>query len=293
MLWQIIAILSGLVFAVTNVLDKYTLNKLVSDPALNVLSQVIIVGFAVLIAIFHGLVPISLGNLLLALIAGALESLSILLYFHAAKMDEISRVLPVWYFDTVFIAIFAVFLLNEIFAPSTYFGIALLLLGIIIIGMRKIEKPKITKATAIMLAASFIMAISAVIVKYLLGFGDYLSILAYMLFGYTIILLPLLILKFRKVVLLIQKNKKGVAMLVTKESVTVFATALYVFAASMGPITLVNALSSLQPLFLLGFAVVASIFYPKILHEEIRGANLEIKIASIILILLGAYLIAL
>lgn len=292
MLWEIFAILAGVVWAITNILDKYTLSKLVKEPSLNTIAIIVAVGAAVVIFLFHGLSPLSNFNLALALIAGTLESLSIFLYFYAAKLDDISRVLPVWFFDTVFIAIIAAVAINETFSTSKYLGIALMIIGVLLVNIKKLQAPKISRATLIMLLASFLIAISAVITKYLLGFGDYLSILAYTLFGYSFLLAILLYMNFDKVKNLIINKKKGVFVLLLKESLSMFGNVLYIFAASIGPITLVNALSSLQPLFVLLFAVVISIAYPKILYEELKKSSIALKLFGIIFIIISAYLIA-
>ncbi|MDE1847255.1 MAG: hypothetical protein KGH52_04330, partial [Candidatus Micrarchaeota archaeon] len=194
--------------------------------------------------------------------------------------------------DTLFVAVIAVFTLREVFSLPIYVGIGMLLLGITLLGMRKIGKPRINKAVAIMLFASFLLGSSTVIVKYLLGFGNYLSILADVLLGYVFVLVPLLYLNFHKVRRLVETNRKGVAVLVTKETIAMFANILFIFAASIGPIALVNALSSVQPLFVLVFAVGLSVFYPKILREEIRESSVLLKLAAIVVIIIGSYLIS-
>lgn len=292
MLWPIVAILCAAVFAVTNILDKYTVTKLVKDPSLNVLAQFLIVLFAVSIVIIHGLQSLSTINVALGLIAGILDSAAIFLYFNAAKLDEISRVLPMWYLDTIFIAILALFFLNEVFSLSTYLGIVLMLIGVTLIGVKKLKKPKFSKAMALMLLASIFTAVSAVITKYLLGYADYLSVLAYVLFGYALFIAPLFYLNLKKVVQLVEKNRRGLAMLLFKEGLTTFGTLLYIFAASVGPVTLVNALTSTQPLFVLIFATGASVLYPTFLKEELKGSNLLLKFSAVILIIISAYLIA-
>ncbi|HVA83078.1 MAG TPA: DMT family transporter [Candidatus Aquilonibacter sp.] len=292
MLWPIVAVLCAAVFAVTNILDKYTITKLVKDPSLNVLAQFLIVLFAVSIVLIHGLQSLSTINIMLGLIAGILDSAAIFIYFNAAKLDEISRVLPMWYLDTIFIAILALFFLNEVFSISTYMGIVLMLIGVTLISIKKLERPKFSRAMALMLLASIFTAIAAVITKYLLGYADYLSVLTYVLFGYALFLLPLFYLNFEKVKLLIEKNRRGLVMLIFKEGITTFATLLYIFAASVGPVTLVNALTSTQPLFVLVFATLISAIYPKFLKEELKGSNLILKFIAVILIIVSAYLIA-
>ena len=52
-----------------------------------------------------------------------------------------------------------------------------------------------------------------------------------------------------------------------------------------------NSLSSVQPFFVMLFAIVLSVFYPKILKEEITGQAVLVKSVAIMLMFAGAILI--
>jgi drug/metabolite transporter (DMT)-like permease len=56
-------------------------------------------------------------------------------------------------------------------------------------------------------------------------------------------------------------------------------------------VTLVAALSSVQPFFVLLIAVVLSVFYPKILKEEIGKSAVLLKAVAILVMFAGAVLI--
>jgi hypothetical protein len=56
-------------------------------------------------------------------------------------------------------------------------------------------------------------------------------------------------------------------------------------------VTLVNALASVQPFFVLAFAVALSIFYPKILKEEIGRSAVALKLIAIAMMFAGVILI--
>ncbi|MDE1855714.1 MAG: DMT family transporter [Candidatus Micrarchaeota archaeon] len=291
-LWETIAIVVAAIWALTNILDKYALTKLVRSASLNELSLFIQVILAFIVLGIHGIAQIPSTILLIALLAGALEAVSIFLYYDAAKLDEISSVLPVWYLDTAFIAIIAGAVLGEVFTPSTYLGIGLMVIGVFLLGIKIKHRLRLSKAMSIMILASLTAAISVVMLKYVLGFTDYLSAFIYVTLGYGIVLLPLLVKNRARVVNMLTTNRKGTVVLVTKEGMTAFGNLLYVLAAVSGPIALVNALSSLQPLFLLIFAVIVSAMYPALLKEEIKGTHIAIKLCAIALILIATYIIA-
>jgi positive regulator of sigma E activity len=66
---------------------------------------------------------------------------------------------------------------------------------------------------------------------------------------------------------------------------------LFFFAASLGPITLVSAISITIPLVVLLFATVISRLWPKVLAEEIDAKTMGLKVLAIALIVVGIYLI--
>ena len=63
-------------------------------------------------------------------------------------------------------------------------------------------------------------------------------------------------------------------------------------AISSAPVSIVAALSTTEPLFVLVLAVASSVFTPKLLKEEIGGSKLAMKLLSIALIALGAFIVA-
>ncbi|MDE1856422.1 MAG: EamA family transporter, partial [Candidatus Micrarchaeota archaeon] len=122
-LWEEFAILAAAIWAISNIMDKYTLTKLVKAATINEISLFVIVFIAVLLGIFNGFAALSIVNFALALFAGLLEALAIFFYFYAAKFDEISRIAPVFAMDTLFVAVIAVFTLREVFSLPIYVGI--------------------------------------------------------------------------------------------------------------------------------------------------------------------------
>src|SRR3989338_10718894 len=118
MSWIFLSILAALIWSVVNIFDKYIISKLVEKPIV----PVIVMGAIGLIAsaaifIFHGFQPLSTINILLAIVAGIFYVLMTFLYFHAIKIEELSKVIPLFYLTPLFILIIAAFFLGEIFIP--------------------------------------------------------------------------------------------------------------------------------------------------------------------------------
>ncbi len=294
MSWILFSILAALVWAIVNTADKFVLTKIVKKPIVPVMIMGLI-GFIIGVVIYfiRGFSEVSNFNIFLALVAAIFYVLTIMLYFKAAKLEEISRVVPLAYLTPLFILIFAAFFLDEKLTFVKIIGILLLVGGAILISFKDSLKLSFGKAFWLMVLSAITLAINSVIAKYLLEFADYWTVFAYTRgFGVTVALLPFFYLNFSDLVITVKENgKKVIGLISLNESLRQSGGLFITIAASLGSVTLVNALASLQPFFVLIFMVILSIFYSHILKEEIGKSALLLKIISIILILIGAFLI--
>ncbi|PIU98266.1 hypothetical protein COS61_02345, partial [Candidatus Wolfebacteria bacterium CG03_land_8_20_14_0_80_40_12] len=183
-MWVIFSILAALCWAIVSIVDKYVLTKWVRKPIVPVMILGIIGLLASLfIYLFHGFSPLSYLNIIWAFVAGVLYILSMLFYFKAAKIEEISRIAPLWYLTPVFVLILAAIFLGEVFPLIKYLGIFLLVTGAIIISLKNLEKISIGRAFWFMILASLVLSGEAVITKHLLNFTDFWTVFAYIKIG--------------------------------------------------------------------------------------------------------------
>ena len=293
MSWILFSILAAFIWAIVNTVDKYVLTKWVRKPII----PVMIMGIIGLIAAFiifliNGFSYLSPGHIGFGLLAGIFYIVANIFYFRAAKIEEISRVAPLFHLAPLFLLILAAIFLGEIFTPLKYLGIFLLVIGAVLISSRSI-KIKLGKAFWLMIASTMFFSFDLVITKYLLGFTDFWTIFAYIRIGAGLGLIPIFCLYFGEFKNLIAEHgKKVVGVISANETLNVCGALSATIAAALGFVTLVESLASLQSLFLLIIAVFLSIFYPKILKEEIEKSTVLIKLIAIILMLIGATLIA-
>jgi len=293
MSWILFSILSAAVWAIVNTVDKYVLTKLVKKPVV----PLMILGIIGLIAsffvhLFHGFSYLSYFNIALAFVAGILYVIGILFYFKAVKIEEISRVIPLLYLSSLFVSILAAIFLGEIFTPIKYLGIFLLIIGAVSISSKNFIKFGFGKAFWFMVLASLVFSINAVITKYLLNFVDFWTIFSYIRIGAFFALIPTFCFSFKDLILAVwEHGKKTVILISLNEILALFAVILITIAMTKGYITLVNALSSVQPFFVLLIAVILSVFYPKILKEEIGKSAILLKLIAITLMFVGVILI--
>lgn len=293
MSWLSLALLAAFIWALVDVLDKYFVTKLSKNPYVPVMILAP-VDFVASMSIFfiHGFETLSPRFVFLGLLAGTFRVLMLFWYFRAAKIEEISRVSPLFYVSPFFLLLLAGIFLGEIFTPAQYAGIVFLVLGAFFISEKKPFSFQVGKAFWYMILAAFCLSASQIIIKYLLGFFDFWTVFAYTELGVFLSILPIFYLHFSDLRRLFQREgARPFRIMAISEGLNLFAVFLSVMAASIGYITLVNAVSAVQPFFLLFFTVLLSIFFPKILHEKIGGKIVLFKVFSIGLMFFGILLL--
>jgi len=293
MLWILFSILSALTFALVNIIDKYVITKLVKTPIIPLIFLGII-GLIVSSVVYfvQGFSPLPYIHIALALFVGFIYITYIMLYYKAIQIESVSRIMPLLYLSSMFVLIFAAVFLGEVFAPITYLGIFLMIIGAIMISFKK-GAIRITseKAFIFMIIVAFLCAVSTIIMKYLLNFADFWTIFSYIRIGSFIAITPIFCLNFKDFSNIIKKRKKVVGVIICSRTVSLVARLLLTIALSLGYVTLVNALTSVQPFFVFLYATILSVFYPKILKEELRKEIIGLKLIAIIMIFVGAILI--
>ncbi len=285
--WVELVLTTSLLWTITSTIEKYTLTKWIRNP----LIPTIILAFISLIAalIILGIRPELLlpKHMLVALGAGVLSTLSIFLYFRAVKIEEISRVVPLFFLTPLFVCLLAGIFLGEMFSADKYIGVALLIIGAVLLSLKK--GFRINTAFWYMIACDISLAISAVLIKYLLNFADFWTVFSYVKIGGFIAVIPIVpgILKEMKTL-----SRKPLVVLSVGETISVIAYLIFVIASAMGPISLVNALTATQAVFILVVSGLLSLFYPNIIKEETNAKTVLVKSISVAMIIIGVYLVS-
>ena len=288
--WIFYSLLSAVMFSILNVMDKIVIQDL-KNPIIPVTFTIIFNAVAGMIIFYLGKVSyLSAHNIVLAFIASILYISMAVCYFKAIKIEEISRVIPFFLITPLFVAILAAIFLGEKFGFLKYMGIFLIVAGSIFISYKG-KKIGFGKAAIFMSAGSVFLAIDLVITKYLINSSDFLTVFAYTGIGCLIMIIPVFFMVKKNFIKELKKLKWKTGLIVFSELWSVMASLVFYIAAFFGPLTLVDSLRSIQPLFVLLFATLLSIFYPEVLKEEIGKKHLTLKAIAIILMVIGSYLI--
>jgi len=291
----LLALIAPIFWAALNIIDKYFLTKLIKNAFSYQILMLFFDSIAILPLFLFTKISFAYPWFISGIVSNLLLSFAFIWYNKAMMIEEASRVVMMFYLNPLFALILAYVFLGETLDFSKYVGILFLVLSALMISYKKTKgKFKFSAALGFVLIISISWAMFEVFSKYAFNFIDYFSFLFWnivgaIISGFVLLCFP----KYRKDFFndMRKVNKKKVFFWRTF-SVIVYYTALISFyiAISKESVSLVAAIPSLQPLFVLIYTVILSLFIPKILSEKISKLIILIKILSIILIIAGTWL---
>jgi drug/metabolite transporter (DMT)-like permease len=136
------------------------------------------------------------------------------------------------------------------------------------------------------------IAVENVLAKYLFEFTNFWSFIFWLTAGMIVIRLLLLIVpRVRNDFITIKFDSKLVTYGVSIALLFLAANMLYYGAVSLQFVSLVSALSSVQPMFILAMAIVISYLKPRFVYEELSKGAVLTKSIAVVLVFAGTYLI--
>jgi uncharacterized membrane protein len=307
MSWLILALLQPLLWAALDVIEKFQLEKIFKHwVSYFTMFYVIYLSLGFAIVSFNLVTnpvmnPLGLDPLytLIAMAAGLLYAVTIIFYLKGLSIEETSRIIPLSYIGTIFVAILAFLFLNEIFSLPKYIGMAALVAGSIAISYKKSKKASslgslFTPALSFIIFAAFLDAITSVLSKFFMLKYDYWSLMFWFYFGALVVTASMFVKKSNRLRFLrVKELSRRQLLFVCIIPVIYFAADLVWFVAvSEGPLSLISFLGTTEPFFVFLFTLFLSLFVPKILKEEVSRSIVYLKLVAIALIMLGAYLVA-
>lgn len=294
--WFFFSLIGASSLAVTGIIDKFIISKYVRSPlaylaALVILQQI----FAIGIIAFSGfgfVYPQSL----YALAAGGLQMILWASYLRALQVEETSRVAAMVYVFPIFVFLGAFIFLGEMLAWKDYIGGSLLVLSALLVSYKPDESGPAIVSPALKYMAVFwiFTAAYAIASKYLLGFMDEWHLIMWSSLGNLIVVLPML--AFREIRVEATRYIWGgpflLSALLADEVFDFVGRGAFIFGYALGSVALVSSVAALQPFVTLIYVIILGIFIPGALKEELSPRTLAFKIAAIVLIIIGVYLVS-
>ncbi len=295
--WLLFALIPPAFYGVSNFLDKFLIEKKVKDPIIvTIFGGVPTFFMGLFILLINGFPTIGFGSLLLIIFSGVLLELYLVPYFMALSVDDASRVIPLFQFIPIFVLFLSFAFLGETLKSGQFLGFLFILGGAFVLGVRKVEGKlfKLRKSLYLMLLSSFLYSLTVIIFKFIAIKESFWITIAYEFFGVTLgALLLLIIPKYRERFIhdVKQANPQIWGILSLNECIVVLAQLSGSFALLLAPIALVSVIGSTQPLFVLTYGVILSVWFPHIIKEDLQKSTILVKFAAIILIIIGVYVI--
>lgn len=297
MSWIFFAVAAPALFAATNFVDKFLVEKKVKDPLfITILSGLASLALGIVILFVRGFSLIETKQLVLLLVSGVLLELYLIPYFKALAIDDASRVIPFFQFVPIFVLILSFIVLGEVFAAKQVLGAILIVLGSFILATERLEKGIFTfrKSFWFMMLASLLYAITGILFKLVVITHDFWLTLGYENVGIGIGAIILLLWPSYRRGLYREVKKLNVrvwGLLFINQCLYILALFALFYAFSLVSVAFVSIMSALQPFFVLLYGLILSVWFPQLIREDTTKHTLLIKALAIALIFIGGYIV--
>lgn len=310
--WLVLTIVSYLMFALVNLGDKFIVDKLLKSSRTYTFI-VCIFGAAVFVLAPWFLNWPGISFFIINIFAGILFALALWSMYESLKHGETTRVaVVIGSIIPVFTIIFSLLFLREKFTINQWLGVLFLIAGMIIISFVVSRRNKWSdffkrlgsvfsgsydkKWIFLAILSALLYALYFIVTKYAYSKQDFLSSFIWIKSGSA--LLVLLFLFDKKTRIEIKKNfttkpkkvkKTKGGFVIINQVFGAVASLMQNYAVYLGPVAIINALQGIQYAFLLVIGIILTIFFPKILKEDISKKILIKKIIAIILVAIGLF----
>ncbi len=302
MTWLIVALLAYLILAIVFLADKYLLTNGIPNPKLFAFYSGLS-GFLLLPLIFFiDFEVFSWYYIGVSFLSGISFFLALFLFYRTLKIFEVSRVVPaVGALTPIFSLILALVFSagQEVIKGYEALALLFLVIGSFLINYKPDKKIPI-KSLLFSSLASFFFSLYFISSKYVYTEHSFLSSLIWINLGGSL-MATIFFIAFREIrkEIFVKKetiNKKTVFVFFGSKILSAGGGLLQNFAVFLAPsmtaVAMINGLQGMQYGFLLVIAVFLSLKYPNIIKEEISRKIIVQKVISILLIVLGLFIIS-
>lgn len=315
-MWLLAAIGSYFINAGVYVADKFLLSRRVHSSIVYAFYVGIWSIFNFVILIFDPFMP-TLKWLMIDLSAGALFLFTMVFWYKALHQSEATRVVPiVGSLVPVFTLLLSTVFLGTVLNNQEAISFVVLALGGILISVRrtKLYMPSwvyrriheilgsiharyrpTERLLQNSIISSFFFAAYYILMKYIYLNQPFIGSFVWSRLGTFLGVLAILFIpRWRQAIVDYRQDSSRQTNLFFFLAVRIAAAVAFIslnWAISLGDVALINVLQGTQYLFLLVIVLILSVRYPKIYKEELGGEVMLQKIAGVILVSLGLYLL--
>jgi len=299
-MWLLFAFSGPILWAVSTHIDKFLVDKYFRDSDTAVLmvftALLGVIALPIIWVFDPKVLALSFVATAVMTLSGILYMGAMLFYLRAIQTEEASVVAPLFQANTVFTFVLGILILHELPRWQQLLGAGLVIAGALGLSLDKKLHLKSFKPRLVllMLAATFSVALSSVVFKYFAVQDEFWSTTFWTfvgegLFGAAILAMP----KYRKQFMTLFRRNPGAVIGVNaaNELINLGGGLGVRYASLLAPVALVSAISATTTFFVFLFAILLTVFFPKIGREELSARNVIQKAVGGLLITAGVALI--
>lgn len=301
--WFFIALIPPILDATVNHIDKHLLSRYLKGGSagsfvlFSVLLTIVILPF---VAILNWQEVLAIGVLdrILLAVNGAVLVLATIFYFYAMNEHEASVVAPFFQLVPVLTFALAYFVLEETLTFHELAGSLVVILGALVLSLNLVGKGVRIKQKLVffMLVSSLFFAVNGVLFKYVTESAQaFWPSLFWDLVGKIIIgvFIFLFIKSYRNQFLVMLKENKAPTLLFSglNEVLVLISQVVLLWVVLLAPVTLVQVLGGVQPVFVFLIGVLITKFLPSFSQESLSRRDLVQKVVGIVIVVIGAVIV--
>lgn len=302
MSWFFISLLGTCFFAASNFIDKILINKYFKGGGVGALAiYSALIGFFVLplpLFIDQNFFVVNLKEVGIMMTSGIVYLIGIIAYLYAMTKDDTSTVVPFFQIIPIFAYIMGYIFLKEEITTVQFIGMCIIIFASILLSLDLSANKLKFKAgvVVLMLVSSFFISLSNLLFKvggidsgfWVTSFWTYL--------GYAVLGIILFVFfgNYRiQFISSVKSNSIAILSINTvNEIVGITGKMLQNLATLLAPLALAIAVNGFQPAIVLVYGVLLTIFFPHLIKENISKKHIFFKILCIIVLTLGALMVA-
>ena len=301
--WLFVALFAPACWALGNHIDKYLLDRQLDQRGIGSLilfSSLIGLPLMLFILLLHPdvfhMLPL---HRAITVANGAIYVLGLLPYFAALQRDEASIVVPLFQTTSIFSYLLGLVVLGEQLAWWQIAAALLILCGSVTVSLEIApQRPRFKVAVfGWMLLASLLNALNWLLFKLVAVQENFWVTSFWEYAGFVLIGICMLIgvKTYRRdfIGVLRRSERATLGMVTLNEGLSIAAKTATNIASLVAPLALVSIVHGLQPLFVLLYGVLLTIYLPRYGSERLSVGVIIQKLAALTLILVGTSLLAL
>ncbi len=271
-LWLLLALIVPFMLAAVNVIDKLVVDRHVRTtliyPFYIGIIEVVVASTLLTGLLLTGLEDVDWKVIGGAMAMGSLRGLSLVTMVLALRLEQVSRVIALWFLNPIMVVGMAVVFLSESISGLAIGAIAMASLGAGVVSWTGGESSRgfmAPKVIALALVSAMAWATANILTKQFVDDDSFWQLYFGSRAGFGVVMLVLVFSsEVRREAGDGWRSRPLVGLFLLAEVIVTVSLILYYSAINLGPVSLVSAIGAIQPLSVLIYSIALALLFPEI-----------------------------